>query len=381
MPTKKELCGENGQKILQTIADERWTKLRNFFVDYEEETGIRSGRGLPNRIRERLKNNPFETVAIADDSFRTKISRWLNGTTLDRATAYQICIALKLGLDISELFFKDYLNTEFARFNDWREILYYYCLDKGYCLNKTYKLYLRCINEVGLDKQEAGVTIQNPSVTILTSVIKEAYNKDLITNDEVFITYMTEQKENFHRVSNTRRRAMMEEIIGKLIKQYDENEVSKVDGKLYEKDFWRKSLLSSLANAFFEDEDKDEDEDNDEDEDENNDEDEDEDENKNNDEYFEAALNAIENREKNFSREFFILCMLISGTNSWQKINDMLTEGDIYYSDLNPDNLFDACILEACGHHERTKDSMYDRFCENTQLLKYKRPFRFAFED
>lgn len=180
---------------------------------------------------------------------------------------------------------------------------------------------------------------QEPSVTVLTSVIKNAYDKDMFINDELFMSYMNNQKENFHQIRSTRRRIFLTDIIGKLDKQY---------------------VIESLSNAFFED-----------------------DEDLSNDEYFENALNKIKKRQQNFTREFFILCLLINGKNNWAEIDDMLSMEYINYPELNPNVVFDACVIESCEYYKRTKGkiSAYERFCENTQFLKYKCPLYFAYDD
>ena len=353
----EDLRSENSQEILKRFFEneviETESGLIKFFLDHTDELSIKS-RGFSVQIANKLNDNsknPFGSI-----SERT-VRRWLSGeTTINREYAYQICIVFNLGLEHSETFFKDYLETEFVRFNDWRDILYYYCIEKKYDLITTYDLYQWCINEVETVKEN--IEEKETSVTILTSVIKEAYNKDLLKTDELFISYMKEQKKNFHQIRNTRRRTLVE-----IIKILGKDDVSK--GKKYIADF--------LANAFFDgkevyaDEDKDFYDK----------------EYINNDEYFRYALEAIVCRRQNFSREFFILCLLIKGINSWKEIDDMLTTEYIDYPPLGINNLFDACVLEACEYCKRTKSfgnelTAYERFCANTQILKYSRPLTFA---
>lgn len=98
--TKKDLSVENSQEILKNIINDNRTKLRKFFEEWDDETGINTGRGLAGNIRKLLKgNNPFEIANISDDSLDRKINRWLDGDNFERFIAYQICIALNLGLE------------------------------------------------------------------------------------------------------------------------------------------------------------------------------------------------------------------------------------------------------------------------------------------
>ena len=354
MITITDLRGENSQEILKTIIDDKKVNIKKFFLENPSKIAPKDPEsvrewGLAGKIRKRLKDNQFDTRGLSDDDFDRTINRWLDGANLGRFTAYQICIALDLGLEKAKIFFNNHLRIEFAHFNDWREILYYYCIQKGYDLNKTRALYKRCVDEIGLDEESAGIKEKEPSITILTSIIKNAYDIELLKNDELFITYMKEQKENFHNIRGTRR-VEIRNIINELKNRH-------YDGKRY--------VINSFADAFYEDDDD-----------------------YNNYDYFKDALDSVsvKKREKNLTREFFILCMLMKGMNSWEDIDATLTIEKNGYPGLDENNIFDACVIEACEYYKRTKGSeneltAYERFCDNMKLMEYERPEKFAFEN
>jgi hypothetical protein len=242
--------------------------------------------------------------------------------------------------------FKHYLNMDFAHFNDWREVLYFYCIQKKRNLKQTYKLYRRCIDEIGLDGEAGIETGRQHNVTILTRTIREAYME--FDNDDLFMDYMTNQKENFHEIRSTRRREIMS-----IISKIGGGDISK--GKML--------LASSLAGAFFESKADSDDIDCEVD--------------LKNDNYFKDVLDGIADRKQNFSREFFILCLLVEGMNSVADIEATLSSQYIDYTGLDVSKIFDACVYEACAHHN-PKITAFERFCDNTRIIEYKRPERFA---
>lgn len=344
----EELKGSEGQsklKIIQELEEKHNSdNLKKFFVHYmREEFGEEfQPNGIGAHLVRIFDESPFK--AYTQQTF----NRWLRGEEkINRPAAHQICMLFGLGLKHSGILFREYIDTEFIRYNEWQEVLYRYCIEKKYDGDKVCELYERCLNEIELDGDETITDDESHSVTILTAVIKEAFHLQRFIDDEQFLKFMKQQKDNFHRVRSTRRRQMMEIF------------------KLINKD----ALADKLADAFhWEDiggvDDDFADADNDE--------------WSINRAYFKDYLDKIENREENFSRELLILCMLISGMNSWREVNDMLTLEYIDFSELNVNSTFDACVIEACEYSKRSTDSAFKRFCDNTYFLKYKRIKTFA---
>jgi len=426
MVTLNDLRGENSREILAGLLEIQGRReLKKFFEDMPEVTfNPFVERGLAGRILNKIAANPFGVIT------ERTVNRWLDGSTpISRDRAYQLCIAFNLGLEYSETLFRDYLGIEFVRFNDWREVIYYYCLQKTYDLNKTHKIYYQCkdllinlveksiitamalignsieipiskkatekeaqtkaatekvndmlmnaeiveisvdviwdeneqrfdmiiMDNLGLDecaKTVTDITITTleqkasqktkyaNSVTILTSVIKEAYKNENFEhenkNDKKFIDYIAMNGKNFHRIRSTRRRILREDILSKIDKKY---------------------VAGILTGAFYEADDT-----------------------IGSDEYFSDKLNKIADRAINFSREFFILCLLISGTNDYKEIDDILTMEYIGWTELDPNNFFDACVIEACKKSDNSKLSACIRFFETMQELQYTRPITFAIE-
>ena len=339
------------KKLRETLRDENSRKvLHDIKIGQEERVVEQSIRFfeeyLPEHVDDfkrwglgtRLAKNPlsFELGEDGNPVTSQSCNRWLGGEEkMPRAAAHQLCILLNLGLEDSEIFFNIYLSSEFTRFNEWTEVLYRYCIEKEYDIQKTYELYLRCAKEAKLSDDVAVNERANKSVTILTSVIKGGFDLNILFDDNRFIDYMIEQKDNFHDIRSTRRR----EII----------KIMKSLGKDY--------LASNLAEAFYY---------------------EDDDEGDVNEEYFLEALKQIEKRSLNFSREFFILCLLIGGKNSTSAINHALVFESIDFPSLNVNNIFDACVFEACEQSDDSELSAYIRFCENTKEIKFTRPRYFA---
>jgi len=404
----EKLCSDNSLDVLKLLRDERAAEFKNFFLDHMNTKlkGNFRKRGLATDIasNKNLRNNPFEprrriqfppqkpqrglprkkSLQISWERFmqisrntskealRHRIGNYINGNAnINRYYAYQICIAFGLGLEHSKVFFEDYLNLEFGSFNDWRDILYYYCIQKGHNLKKTYCIYKRCTSEEvglsksGLSQEDVDEEIRKESVTILTSVIHNAYSARQFKNDEAFISFMREQKDNFHTIRGHRRK--------KLKKFMDD-----IEKKYATKDWDTLVMISnSFAGAFFEDNYDDEDyiSENFKD---------------YNPIYFKKRLSSLRGKSKkmNFSREFFILCWLISGGYNIDEIDEILLDEYIKYSEIDVTNLFDAMIYESCKYYERTKEfdhsyvnyTAYERFSDLAQKLSYKRPENFAEE-
>jgi len=358
--TKEDLESINGQQNLKKLKNQVNDRMRVFFTKYLTETTDETyqAHGLAPEILKKLQNSPFEESDVTERTMR----RWIDGeTTINRFAAYQICIAFEWGCGLLEEFFT-YLGMDFVRFNDWREILYFYCIEKRKKLDETYKLYNKCI-EIGLDGVTGAAKSGQPSITVLTSVIKGAYPSEIFASDDKnksdykFMEYMEEQKGNFHIIKNTRGKEIIRHI-NEII-----NEIKKIKKESGKQD----TAPSVFASAFYEDDTK-----------------------NSNFNYFANAITEIKKRRKNFSREFFILCLLINGKNSADEIEDILTSQSIGYPGLYPkndlfDNLFDACVYEACAYYKRHENSnpditAFDRFCKNTNFLEYKRPGQFAFD-
>ena len=384
---EKALSGDSSLQELAEIKKEeaiREDRLRQYFLEYLEPSEVDPSlvnpipraleRGLAGRIERKLGNNPFGKVV------ERTIRRWLNGeTSIDRKSVYHICIAYGLGLDKSSDLFTAYLRTEFTRFNMLEEIVYRYALLKGYDLQETYALLKRSKKTAEISEE---ITAKNAEVTILTTIIKSAYRDEdyeSVSSDDAFIEFVSSQKENFHIVRATRRRDLRDRLNSTgIAKRY---------------------LIDSLANGFYiTDEDRnfiDDDKtvdtfdeygyDYENNNSENND---------SNDDYapeciirtkqhryFEDALRSIDKREKNFNREFYILCLLVSGESDVYVLNAALTSSFIDFHRLYVNRLFDACIYEACAYAERESVSAYDRFCEITDTLKITRPEAFAYDN
>lgn len=337
--TRQDLENNNSQNNLLKLKNQTSDRIRAFFAEHlkESETYIAA------YIFEKLKNSPFEECRISDRQMR----RWISGeSAINRFGAYQICIALKWSSDIFEEFFKK-LGIDFVRFNDWREVVYFYCIEKGHDLNKTYELFNRCI-DIGLD-ESTGESKISPPATIMTDTIKDVYYLKPFINDADFMNFMKEQKHKFHKIRNTRHKEVIEylEIIKEKLTGVGDTIPQRFSSAFYLNDDPDKKNLRDDFN------------------------------------YFSTAITAIRKKRKNFSREFFILCLLISEkSNNVDEISAILTTKRRDYPDLDPENnLFDACVYEACKYHERTKaGTAYDRFCENTALLEYERPSRFAYD-
>jgi len=337
-------------------------------------------QGLAGRILGRLRDNPFVTKAPTE---RT-VNRWLSGKTLiSREQAYHICIAFDFGLDKSSDLFVNYLKDEFTRFNSLSEVAYRYAIQQGYDLHEAYGLWQRCLEASDVSGVDAAGAA---NVTILTSVIKSAYNDEAFENagtDDVFLEFIASQKENFHLVRATRRRDLLNRLKG--------------TGLSFE------SIADSLAHAFFvSDDDLDLDSEFDLDsglanldggaEEDGGDSD-GEGSKANRDpepgrllkttqnRYFLDALEAIEGRRKNFTYEFYVLCLLVCGENDVDEINAALTSTLIGYPELYVNKLFDACVYEACKYAERTNTVAYDRFCDNMEALEFSRPEIFAYDN
>lgn len=341
--TLQDLESEKSQQNLKKLKNQTTDRMRIFFTRHLAETIDATYRehGLATYILRQLNDSPFEESQVSDRTIR----RWVNGETMiNRFAAYQICIAFKWGSSVFEEFFT-HLGLDYVRFNDWREVLYFYCIEKEYCLNKSFELYQQC-KDIGLDEGTGTSDKGQPTVTILTAVIKDAYELENFKDDTEFINYMEEQRDKFHKIKNTRRQEIAEYL--QKIKQ----NLKGVQG----------TVPDLFASAFFED-----DEDN-------------------NLKYFSNAITAIKKRRSNFSREFFILCLLISGKNNADEIKAILTSERRDYSDLDPlHNLFDACVYEACKyyeHHAKSNPNItaYNRFRENTIYLEFKRPSQFAYD-
>ena len=348
---QNELRGENSRDKLKEINDNEIDRtayqalfLEEYMTDQTKQFRLPFvRRGLGTKLSR--ESNPFPSVPS-----RQRCTDWLRGEhKMPRAAAHQLCIILGLGELHSKNFFNNYLFTELTRFNEWTEVFYRYCIEKLYDINQAYKLYNRCIEEVRLNDKDAVAARDNQKITIMTSDIEKAFNMETFINEEKFIEYMETQKEKFHNIRNTRRRKILEII--EAIKPH-----------------------SLLADAFYIDS-RDEIED-----DEDNDDDEEEYPNFTypNDEYFRDYIMRIKNRSANFSREFFILCLLAKGINGYWDINNVLTSEHMGFMSLDVRNTFDACVYEACVHSDGSNLSVYYRFYENIQLIKYKRPKTFT---
>jgi len=361
---KKLLNSDMSLEVLTLLRDVRTFKFKDFFLEYMNANfnGNFQERGLAGKIAKELLNNPFDNPPVNKNSLRVRVSRYIKGNTnLNRYYAYQICIAFKLALNHSKEFFKNYINMEFAPFNDWRDILYYYCIQKGHGLKETHVLYKRCIgkevdlNESGQSQKDIDEETNRESVTVLTSVIHNAYlNKNFI-DDEEFIAFMRDQKDNFHYIRGSRRKKLKEFL--------SDIEKNTFDG-------WNLigQINNLFAGIFFEDDYEDYNRETPEDD---------------SITYFREKIASLRGKSKkiNFSREFFILCWLISGGDDINELDDILLDEYIKYSEISMTNFFDAMIYEACCYHERNKEtSVYDRLCELTHELQYKLPNDFAKE-
>ena len=324
----------NLKKLKKQVEEKRkdfFAKRKDFFATHIDETHIAA------YIRKKLKDNPFKDCDVDEKTIR----RWITGESpIKRFAAYQICIALEWDSEIFEEFFKE-LAIDRVRFNDWRDVVYLYCIEKGHNLHQAHEFFKQCI-AMGLDEDTGELKIDEPIAT-MTTVIRNAYYLTSFDNDTDFLNYIKEHKYKFHRIRKTRQ----EEII----KYLDELKVPDDE------------IPQLFANAFcpynpaaI---------------------------NQRNDyTYFSNVIKTIRKREKNFSRDFFILCLLVKGINNADEIKEILTAERRDYPDLDPtNNLFDACVYESCKYSERNKNTTaYDRFCDNTQFLEYIRPSEFAYD-
>ena len=331
--------------------------LKRFFKEMTSAHNLDPSHGLGLLIHKKLSsNNAFDTVSDR------QVNYWLEGTKpIGRMSAYRLCIACNIDINNSEILFEKYLGKDFVRFNDWREVLYYYCISKRYDLNKTFELYQQCINEIGLDRDDAGASDGIiHSVTIITHEIKEAFLSEGFNNDESFFNCMALKKDKFHRVIGGRRRYMIDILrsLGddKRLDMTDAQKIKKGKEKL-KGELTKAFHLSTKGNKrhYHRDDEG----------------------------YFSKFLDKIEQRKTNFNRDFFILCLLIDGMNTPEEIHEVLTDTVIGYTTLRPKgSFFDSCVLEACKRSKSSGESAYTAFCKITShKYKCERPLRISPEE
>jgi len=383
------LQGDNSCAELQKIQKEKdvlESRLKWFFLEYLEFEDVavpddysdkdpmpaRVATKLANRIYKRLEDNPFGTC-----SERT-INRWLSGKSkMSRASAYHICIAFKLGLEMSNDLFVVYRREEFTRYNDIDECVYRYALIKGLDLEETYELWTAC-NKI-IEDAKKDLDFVPTDVRHTTMVIQNDFGGNTIGTEQDFKDFIGRNKWNFHIIRKTRLKEFQEQL----------------------KIFSRRNISIDFAKAFYVPEDKitcitdyddeeiyastessetnsDSDE---EDTPENKDKESNRHPRRSNYEYFSEALKLINERKRNFSRELYILCLLLAGISDRYEINAALSKTALGFAGLYVHDLFDACIFEACEYSKKTCEDAFSRFCEKANWLEFERPLTFAYLD
>ncbi len=211
------------------------------FSDGLKQAIIKSGyMGSVDDRKALLKyiRNKFEVQGLDRYYIKDTLNNWLDGNPVDdsylgRERVYNVCMALDMSLEETEVFFKKYYLQRPFNFRRADEIIYYYCI-------KNAKKYID-VQRI-LEKTKSYVEIDDPCSTQST-IATEMINKEIdrIHNEEELIEYIRNNNINGGNHSCQKVTMKLLESINKIDYFYDIN--IEEDEKKKKKEITIKDLL------------------------------------------------------------------------------------------------------------------------------------------
>jgi hypothetical protein len=409
---KARLAGTDSQIYLQGFSEEdnAWS-LQAYIASCLNITLSKVGAELGTLYYK----SPFPFIDGTEDNAARRVRKIMNAKSYPREWLFQLCIHLGLSWAEAWELFSEHLNIPFTNFGCLEEIVYEYCISRGYSIQECYTLLTDIKNKYdssaekidSLNEQQRAELRNTELAKRQTMYINARYSDEEIAEKDIdnFREFMRELYPYLHSVRVTALRdynyilrtpieisAIEDERFLNFINEKNvfllhKDQAKSIpeikrfdDGRSYIARYNHNAepntekLASILCLATYIQE--------------------------RDDDYCEFATDdeecaagerleykketlkkALDNilvEKQNVTRELLIVSMLLNGFNKESDINSYLTPDENGFQKLDVTRKFDAIVYETIKQTENEKSRLaaFSRFCENTKICKYECVFQ-----
>ena len=266
-----------------------------------------------------LSTSPFEKSN--EDSIRKKIDNWLeNRNRLERNTAFQICILLKLSVEESKKFFYKSLGEKWVHYRNISDVIYDFCIRNHYSILTASSLMKEFVDTFSSDNAQIEQTVY----------IKLQYEQTVLCAEEnekiqKMRLFLYNNIDYFNQFRNT----LYQYFVSKLLQPNQfcsDGLISKRKGdSCIDTGVLAETLIETETRYWNVDEIKAQ-------------------------KSLRVLLDSYVKGQKEVPRDIFIKCMLICGIDDVDTLNYILL--DCGLNELYPRNKFDAWIYDSLIHSD-----------------------------